>query len=72
MAHKLKVDYPDLPKGEELTMTGLPVMLVNGSTVDVSAEDEAAFKESQGRSLSEALKGNPYLKLSTASKGGDS
>lgn len=68
--HTLTTKYPDLPDGEELTMAGLPVTLVNGKGVEVDEEATTAFEVHAGQSLSDSLKGNPYIKL-TKKAGGD-
>lgn len=69
----MKVEYthPDYPEGHHFDLGG--ILVPNGATVEVDAEGAAAFLARTGKTLQDAAKGNPFLKVSGSSKneGGD-
>lgn len=78
MAYKLEVNHPDFPKDWEFDMDG--VLIKNGSSATLTAEDEAAiFARSGGLTVKEVFghKDVPeYIKLtgtkeSDKKEGGD-
>jgi hypothetical protein len=54
---KLKVDHPSYEKGTELSVENFPVLLVNGSTVEIDADDVKAYEEATGKKIRDVIKG---------------
>jgi hypothetical protein len=66
MAYSVKVDYPNMPKGQQVLISGLGTF-ENGSTAAVSDEDAAAYRAYQksagmpDSTLSDAFKDSKYV-----------
>lgn len=68
---KIEFNEPTMPKGMLFHVNALGA-LENGKSVDFSAEEVATFEAAQGRTIQEAFKDSPNVKiLGSASKGGD-
>jgi hypothetical protein len=62
MAYTLEVNHPDLPKGTEMDCDG--ILVENGSSRKLTAEDELAFLGRVGRSVKDIYGHGTFAKLS--------
>jgi|SRR3954468_14206818 hypothetical protein len=71
MSYNVKVDYPTMPKGQEVLINGLGTFQ-NGATVAVSDEDADSFRAYQKSvgmpdvALPEAFKDDEYVSVTSA------
>ena len=70
MAYKLEANISTIQKGELVGVANNLVAVENGSSVEVSDEIAAQFKEETGQTLGEAFKNSKEIKVSVV-KGGD-
>lgn len=77
--YQLQFNYPNLPKGAEIDITGLDYIFKNGETYDVTTAEADRFRSVQaemlgletGPTLSEAFKDNGGVKVTVKKKEGD-
>lgn len=71
MPYSLTVDYPNMPKGQELSIVGLGTFK-NGSTTTISDEEAQMFRDMQvannmeDRTLLAAFKDSDYVTVEVA------
>lgn len=68
MSVTLTYNNPDLPKGQEVSMAGLSVMLKNGESVTLDDDGLEVFKQQYDKTPAEQFKGDPHIKVG---RGGD-
>lgn len=74
MSLEIKADLKQLPKGELLSVSGLPP-IPNGGSITLSKEDEETFLATTGRTVKDALSNTDGLKVTgtkEVSGGGES
>lgn len=57
------VDHPDFPKGTEMSVMGLP-LVENGSTLELTEDDERSFISAHGVTVVDAFKGSGNASVS--------
>lgn len=71
---KVSVDLAGYPKGQEVSVGGLP-MIENGGSLELTDEQVEDFKARNGQTLAQFFKGNDEVQVSSSSstdkKGGD-
>lgn len=71
--YQLELDYPNMPKGQELSIPGLGTYQ-NGSTTVISKEEADSFRQYQvdngmpDRTLLQAFTGAEYVTVTTVSE----
>jgi len=67
---KVSMNHPAFPKGFEFDIGG--VLIENGSTIDLDAEQVATIEARSGLPIKEALGNSPFIKLGgTKTEGGE-
>jgi hypothetical protein len=66
MAYKMQADHPEYPKGTEFDCDG--ILIKNGETVTISADQERAFYSKNNRSIKDLYENSAIIKLSGSSE----